>query len=54
MACTVRITRAAQGGKGPRLTAHDCGPTAGEVPALLSRGPGVLLEFALRHPDAPV
>jgi Ribonuclease G/E len=51
---TVRITRAAQGGKGPRLAVHDCGPTAGEVPALLSRGPGVLLEFALRHTDAPV
>jgi Ribonuclease G/E len=51
---TVRITRAAQGGKGPRLAVHDCGPTAGEAPALLSRGPGVLLEFALRHADAPV
>lgn len=53
-AVTVRITRAAQGGKGPRLAAHDCGSTGGEAPALLSRGPGVLLEFALRHADAPV
>jgi Ribonuclease G/E len=51
---TVRITRAAQGGKGPRLAVHDCGPTGSEAPALLSRGPGVLLEFALRHADAPV
>ena len=51
---TVRISRAAQGGKGPRLAAHDCGSAAGEAPALLSRGPGVLLEFALRHGDAPV
>jgi Ribonuclease G/E len=25
---TVRITRAAQGGKGPRLAVDDCGPTA--------------------------
>ena len=51
---TVRITRAAQGGKGPRLAVHDGGPLAGEAPALLSRGPGVLLEFALHHADAPV
>ena len=51
---TVRITRAAQGGKGPRLALHDGGPLAGEAPALLSRGPGILVEFALRHADAPV
>src|SRR6185437_1870057 len=51
---TVRISRAAQGGKGPRLAAHDGGAPASEGPALLSRGPGVLLEFALRHTGAPV
>lgn len=46
---SVRITRAAQGGKGPRLTAR---LAAGEVPP--ARGPGALLELARRHPDAPV
>ena len=51
---TVRITRAAQGGKGPRLVVHGGELPASESPALLSRGPGVLLEFALRHADAPV
>ncbi len=46
---SVRVTRAAQGGKGPRLTARlrpeQCPP---------ARGPGALLELAERHPDAPV
>jgi Ribonuclease G/E len=46
---SVRITRAAQGGKGPRLTAR---LTLDEVPP--ARGPGALLELAQRHPDAPV
>jgi Ribonuclease G/E len=46
---SVRITRAAQGGKGPRLTAR---LAAGEVPP--ARGPGALLELARRRPDAPV
>jgi Ribonuclease G/E len=53
---TVRITRAAQGDKGPRLTAR---LAAREVPdsgarGLLARGPGALLEQAVRYPDAPV
>lgn len=48
---TVRVTRAAQGGKGPRLTLLDRdGGNAG----LLSRGPGLLLEFAEQEPHAPV
>jgi Ribonuclease G/E len=46
---SVRVTRAAQGGKGPRLTAR---LTLDEVPP--ARGPGALLELAQRHPDAPV
>ncbi len=49
---TVRITRAAQGGKGPRLTARteqERGP-----PGLVARGPGSLLALALRRPEAPV
>ena len=49
---TVRVTRAAQGGKGPRLTAslaQSPGP-----PGLITRGPGSLLELAAQYPDAPV
>jgi len=49
---TVRITRAAQGGKGPRLSAkvpHSPGP-----PGLVARGPGAIEEYAARYPDAPV
>ena len=45
----VRVTRAAQGGKGPRLTAR---LAPDEVPP--ARGPGALLELARTHPDAPV
>jgi ribonuclease G len=57
----VRVTRGAQGGKGPRLTAlldeterpvaEQAGPGP---PLLLSRGPGPLLEFAGLHPEAAV
>jgi ribonuclease G len=49
----VRVTRAAQGGKGPRLTAMraDCGP--GPI-GLVRRGPNPLLELAERFPQAPV
>jgi Ribonuclease G/E len=46
---SVRITRAAQGGKGPRLTAR---LAPDELPP--ARGPGALLELARLHPDAPV
>jgi ribonuclease G len=46
---SVRVTRAAQGGKGPRLTAR---LAPDEVPP--ARGPGALLELARLHPDAPV
>jgi Ribonuclease G/E len=46
---SVRVTRAAQGGKGPRLTAR---LAPNEVPP--ARGQGALLELARRHPDAPV
>ncbi len=47
-----RVTRAAQGGKGPRLavSAEPHGP----APGLLRRGPGPLLELALQYPDEPV
>jgi Ribonuclease G/E len=46
---SVRVTRAAQGGKGPRLTAR---LAPDEIPP--ARGPGALLELARRHLDAPV
>jgi len=49
---TVRVTRAAQGGKGPRLTLVEASG-GGEV-ALLERGPGWLLELAQREPDGTV
>lgn len=54
----VRVTRSAQGGKGPRLTARLTPaerPQANSGPiGLLARGGGPLLEFAERYPDAPV
>ena len=46
---SVRVTRAAQGGKGPRLTARLAPDEV--TPA---RGDGALLELARHHPDAPV
>jgi Ribonuclease G/E len=51
---TVRIVRAAQGGKGPRL-AVDASTLLGDgSPALLSRGSGALVELAERHAEAPI
>jgi ribonuclease G len=50
----VRITRAAQSGKGPRLTARLSQAAAAGVPALLSRGPDAALRLARRHPNAAV
>ncbi len=54
----VRITRASQGGKGPRLTARLTEDesslfTAGPL-ALLRRGPGAAERLAELHPEAPV
>jgi Ribonuclease G/E len=48
---TVRITRAAQGSKGPRLTAvqGSDGPVG-----LLHRGPNPVRQFAIQYPQAPV
>jgi len=48
----VRVVRAAQGGKGPRLATAD--EPAGERPGLIRRGPGPLLEFSARFPGAAV
>lgn len=49
----VRVTRAAQGGKGPRLRAASAATGGGE-PALLQRGPGSVERLAAHYPDAPV
>jgi Ribonuclease G/E len=54
----VRITRAAQGGKGPRLTARLMPEEAAMIgagsPELLRRGPSALARLAALHPAAPV
>jgi Ribonuclease G/E len=54
----VRIVRAPQGGKGPRLTARLSEDERAMVgtgpPALLRRGPNAVARFADMHPDAPV
>ena len=50
----VRVTRAAQGGKGPRL-AVAAGVAAGSgPPALLQRGPDAVRRLASLHAEAPV
>ena len=55
---TVRITRAAQGDKGPRLTTRGQqeGPQSahGGPPVLLHRGPDPLSRLAARYPDVPI
>jgi Ribonuclease G/E len=54
----VRLTRAGQGGKGPRatarLTAEETAACAGQGVALVRRGPDAVLRFAARAPQAPV
>jgi Ribonuclease G/E len=54
----VRVVRAAQGGKGPRLTARLAPDEAALVgtgpPALLRRGPDAVRRLAALHSDAPV
>ncbi|PWC29578.1 ribonuclease E/G [Teichococcus aestuarii] len=48
----VAVTRAAQGGKGPRLAARP-GPEAPQgPPRLLARGPDAPLRLAAQHPEA--
>jgi Ribonuclease G/E len=57
-ALLVRVTRAAQGGKGPRLTARlapdEPAAPAGPAPALLRHGPGAVERLAALAADAPV
>lgn len=54
----VRITRAAQGGKGPRLSARltdtDQASIGTGSPALIRRGPDAVARLALLYPGAPV
>jgi Ribonuclease G/E len=51
---TVRVTRAAQGSKGPRLTARLDEPATGGPVALLRRGPDPLVRLASRYPNASI
>jgi hypothetical protein len=51
---TVRVTRAAQGNKGPRLSARVDQPASGVAPALLRRGPDPVTRLAVRYPNAPI
>ncbi len=48
----VRVTRAPQGGKGPRLAVADEPP--GDAPGLKRRGPGPLLELAASLPGEEI
>jgi Ribonuclease G/E len=54
----MRVIRAAQGGKGPRLSARLSGEAQARVgngaPALLRRGPGAVERLAALHPEAAV
>lgn len=50
----VRITRAAQGGKGPRLSARALEAVVSGPTALLRRGPGAVERLAALHPEAEV
>ena len=51
----VRVSRAAQGGKGPRLSARGCEAIACQGPVrLLQSGPGALARIALSLPGWPV
>ncbi|MFD1108806.1 ribonuclease E/G [Pseudoroseomonas ludipueritiae] len=50
----VAVTRAAQGGKGPRLAMRPSPEPLSGPPRLLSRGPDAPLRLAARYPDAPL
>ena len=54
----IRLTRGAQGDKGPRATARltpqDQAAAAGQGVAFIRRGPGAALRFAALAPNAPV
>ncbi len=50
----VRVTRAALGGKGPRLSARLTRLVPPGPVGLIERGPGAVERFAAAYPDAPV
>ncbi len=50
----VRVTRAAQGGKGPRLAVASDAPDTGGGLGLIAAGPDALERIAALHPEAPV
>ncbi|HQT88744.1 MAG TPA: ribonuclease E/G [Acidiphilium sp.] len=52
-ALSLRITRAAQGGKGPRVATTSIPPQGGK-PGLRARGPGPLGALRALHPHAPI
>ncbi len=54
MSIGVRITRAAQGGKGPRLSARLEAAVPGGPVALLTRGPGPVERFSRLYPEASI
>jgi Ribonuclease G/E len=61
MVLPLRITRAAQGGKGPRVTARITPEEAARIaaapagaPRLVARGPDAATRLALRHPRAAI
>jgi hypothetical protein len=51
---TVHVTRAAQGGKGPRLAITNGQAASDGKPRLLARGTDPLRDMAARHPQAPI
>lgn len=51
---TVRVTRSAQGNKGPRLSARNETLAGGGSVALLRRGPDPIARLAARFPGAPI
>ena len=52
-AVMVRVTRSAQGGKGPRLAVEPIAVQAGP-PGLLTMGPGAVASLAALHPEASI
>lgn len=50
---TVRVSRSAQGNKGPRLSARGVPESSGPV-GLLRRGPDPVIRLAARHADVPI
>jgi len=50
----VRVTRAAQGSKGPRVSVKRAPPLAASDPGLIERGPDAAQRLRMAHPDAAI